>query len=178
MNMSHRPILKTNGFSLGCIRKKAASPTIHMCPPYLQETGSTEFCATCKTHKKLCSSPATHQAEPIPSTFSGAAFYDAKPAGRLGRLGASARLPLNVPILAPQHTSIRPQNRGSIGDPAPLTSLITIKRGNDLVTVAALFDSGSESSYFHPSLERLGVTKKLKQISTRDFIYGRQSRGS
>ena len=48
---------------------------------------------------------------------------------------------------------------------ACITSLITIKRGNDYVTVAALFDSGSESSYFHPDLERLGVTRKAKNFT-------------
>ena len=116
---------------------------------------------------KLCASPATHRSEPIPATFSGPAFYGAKPAGRLGRLAASARLPPNVPILAPQHTSIQPQNCGAIGDPAPLTLLITIEQGNYLVTVAALLDSGSESSYFHPSLERLGVTRKRKRFQLK-----------
>ena len=70
-----------------------------------------------------------------------------------------------MPILAPQHTTLTPENKGQIGVAACITSLITIKRGNDYVTVAALFDSGSESSYFHPDLERLGVTRKAKNFT-------------
>ena len=34
-----------------------------------------------------------------------------------------------------------------------------------MVTVAALIDSGSESLYFHPDLERLGVTRKPKKFT-------------
>lgn len=55
-------------------------------------------------------------------------------------------------------------NRGGLGDPAPLTSTLTIIDGSSRVKVGVLFDTGSESSYFHPSLERLGVTRQKKQF--------------
>ena len=75
-------------------------------------------------------------------------------------------------ILGPQHTSLTPENKGQLGSAASLTSLITIKRGGDLVTVAALFDSGSESSYCHGDLERLGVTRKAKNFTLETLSMG------
>ena len=75
-------------------------------------------------------------------------------------------------ILGPQHTSLTPENKGQIGSAASLTSLITVKRGGDLVTVAALFDSGSESSYCHPDLERLGVTRQNRSFTLETLSMG------
>ena len=45
-----------------------------------------------------------------------------------------------------------------------MTSTIIIISGSLRVTAVVLFDTGSESSYFHPSLERLGVTRKKKRF--------------
>ena len=75
-------------------------------------------------------------------------------------------------ILGPQHTCLTPENKGQIGSAASLTSLITIKRGGDLVTVAALFDSGSESSYCHTDLERLGVTRQHRNFTLETLSMG------
>ena len=43
-------------------------------------------------------------------------------------------------------------------------SVVTLKRGNNILTVSALLDSGSESSYFHPTLERFGVSRISKRF--------------
>ena len=59
---------------------------------------------------------------------------------------------LNLAIMAMQAgTSVQAENKGRLGDPAPLKSVITVKKGGDMMMVGCLFDGGSESSYFHPS---------------------------
>ena len=43
-------------------------------------------------------------------------------------------------------------NKGGLGQQTLLTSKITLKNGDDSVSVKVLWDSGSESSFFHPAL--------------------------
>ena len=44
------------------------------------------------------------------------------------------------------------ENRGKLGSQTLLTSEITLLNGDDSITVQCLWDSGSESSFFHPGL--------------------------
>ena len=166
---SSKQALKLAGTCLGCLRQKRRSGAPHSCPSW-SRTGP-DFCPTCQCHTKLCASPTAHTAVPIPPTFSG--FLANRPSGAAGpQRGAGRRRGPNVAILGPQHTSLTPENKGQLGSAASLTSLITIKRGGDLVTVAALFDSGSESSYCHGDLERLGVTRKAKNFTLETLSMG------
>ena len=67
-------------------------------------------------------------------------------------------------------TGLVPENRGGVGDAAPLTSVITIKKGQDIITVNVLFDSGSEASYFAAgNLERYAQTKKEKKFTLQSL---------
>ena len=127
----------------GCLRKKRGNGPPHQCPELFRKLITQSFCVKCGVHRKLCTSPTAHASVTKPATFTG--FLANKPARLTGHgPGGGRRQTTNVPILGPQHTSLTPQNKGQIGTATCLTSLITIKRGNDYVTVAALFDSGSE----------------------------------
>ena len=43
-------------------------------------------------------------------------------------------------------------NKGALGQTTLLTSWLTLRNGNDSIRVQCLWDSGSESSFFHPGL--------------------------
>ena len=148
---SSKQALKLASVCLGSLRQKNPKGAPHQCPTWFRDAQrSKSFCPQCSTHVKLCSSPAGHTAVPVPPTFTG--FLAGRPGSAAGSAqGAGRRWGPNVAILGPQYTCLTPQNKGQIGVAASLTSLITIKRGSDFVTVAALFDTGSESSYCHPT---------------------------
>ena len=95
-------------------------------------------------------------------SFSGAAFYNPWAPVLTAEDAASTDNTLNAAILTTKPGNLVPQNRGGIGDGASLTSYITLRRGQEVVTVGALLDAGSEASYFHPSIERFGVSTKKK----------------
>ena len=171
LTASSKQALKLASVCLGCLRQKNPNGAPHQCPSWLRNAQSGSFCPRCSTHVKLCSSPAAHTAVPVPPTFTG--FLANRPSSAAGPAqGAGRRRGPNVAILGPQQTCLTPQNKGQIGSAASLTSLITIKRGGDLVTVAALFDSGSESSYCHPDLERLGVTRQNRNFTLETLSMG------
>ena len=62
---------------LGCLRRKKSN-SVHKCPPYLMKASNAEgtFCASCKCHKKLCTSPNLHQAVTVPESFAGAGLME------------------------------------------------------------------------------------------------------
>ena len=158
----------------------------HVCPRWLYDETNAEFCQTCKVNTKLCDSPTSHAVTAIPQTFNGAALGSpavatpqgvAAPApGESQSQGGNSRRPddlqspppdhqLNVAILAMQAGEPPPaENRGQLGHPAPLTSQITLKKNGETMLVSALFDSGSESSYFHPDLERMATSRRRKRF--------------
>ena len=126
---SSKQALKLASTCLGCLRQKNSRGAPHQCPTWHRDPQkSKSFCPQCCTHVKLCSSPAGHTAVPVPATFTG--FLAGRPDSAAGSTrGTGRRQGPNVAILGPQHTGLTPQNRGSIGAAASLTSLITIKRG-------------------------------------------------
>ena len=67
-------------------------------------------------------------------------------------------------------TGLVPKNRGGVGDSDPLTSVITIKKGQEIIKVSVLFDTGSEDSYFAAGdLERYAQTKKAKKFTLQSL---------
>ena len=54
------------------------------------------------------------------------------------------------------------ENKGRLGDPASLTGWVTIKKGADVMMIPCLYDGGSESTYFHPELEPMGILRRKK----------------
>ena len=180
--------LKVKNVCLGCLRWKPKDMK-HACPRWLHEENNAEFCQTCKVNTKLCDSPASHGVTAIPPTFNGAALGspaiatpqgEAAPApGESKSQGGNSRGPddlqspppdhqLNVAILAMQAGEPPPaENRGQLGHPAPLTSQITLKKNGETMLVSALLDSGSESSYFHPDLERMATSRRRKRFQLR-----------
>ena len=158
----------------------------HACPKWLYEDSNAEFCQTYKVNTKLCDSPASHTPTAIPPTFNGAAL--GRPAvaapqgvaatapgesksqggnsrGRDDLQGPPPDHQLNVAILAMQAGESPPaKNRGQLGHPAPLTSQVTLKKDGQTMLVSCLFDSGLESSYFHPDLERMATSQRRKRF--------------
>ena len=51
-------------------------------------------------------------------------------------------------------------NRGSLGSASLLTSSLTLANGNDNITVEALWDPGSESSFFASDLLPFSVDRR------------------
>ena len=120
---------------LGCFKLKTGT---HKCPGYMSNGQSImkNFCTTCKTNKKLCKAPSLHTPSPIPATFSGhvsgRALHEEE--------GQAALWTQNC------------VNRGSLGSPSLLTSSLTLINEGDTITVQALWDPGSESSFFASDL--------------------------
>ena len=158
----------------------------HVCPRWLYVETNAEFCQTCKVNTILCDSPSSHAVTAIPQTFNGAGLGSpavAAPQGMAATApgesqsqGGNSRGPddfqspppdhqLNVAILAMQAGESPPaENWGQLGHPAPLTSKITLKKDGQTMLVPCLFDSGSESSYFHPDLERMETSRRRKRF--------------
>ena len=51
-------------------------------------------------------------------------------------------------------------NRGSLGSASLLTSTVTLVKGDDSITVEALWDPGSESSFFSAALLPFAVSQR------------------
>ena len=78
INCTHKAQLKALHMCLGCLRQKPAPPGVHKCPDWMTDPSKTltgqMFCSTCSVNIKLCSHPSSHQQQPIPVSFLGAAF--------------------------------------------------------------------------------------------------------
>ena len=128
---------------LGCLRNKRRNQ-VHKCPDFLKKASRSsgpQFCASCKCHKMMCISPNLHQAVTLPESFAGAGLMETE-----YTLVASSVVVNSSPW--PQQVL----NKGGLGQQTLLTSQITQKNGDDSVSVRVLWDSGSESSFFHPAL--------------------------
>ena len=175
LNASQKAFCSKKKMCLGCLRVKPAPPLQHKCPDWLRERSHPRFSEQCQVHSKLCAAPSSHAASPIPPTFSGAAFWNPRGASQIGQDPVRGNSKRDVAILAHYRNAnpgVVPQNRGRLRDPAPLTSVLTVRRGADLMTVGFIFNSGSESSYFHPDMERIGVTRRKKQFQLETLSMG------
>ena len=121
---------------LGCLKRKNKS--VHKCSPYLIKAPNAEgtLCASCKCHKMLCTSPNLHQAVTVPESFAAAGLMETDYTLVASSVGASSS-PWPLQVL----------NKGGLGQQTLLTSKITLKNGNESVSVRVLWDSGSESIY-------------------------------
>ena len=109
----------------------------------------------------MFSNPNGHKAEVIPTTFSGAALQR-KLIETVQDKTLNAAAVVQVPA---DTTRLVPENIGGVGDAAPLTSVIKIKKGQKIITVNFLFDSGSEASYFAAgNLQQHAQTKMEKKF--------------
>ena len=128
---------------LGCLRTKDGA---HKCPENLKEGGNLKyFCTICKLNNRICLAPATHTKSSIPETFLGHA---------LGR--ALHEEPGQAALWTKSCV-----NRGSLGSTSLLTSSLTLVNEGDTITVEALWDPGSESSFFSSDLLPFAVNKKI-----------------
>ena len=100
------------------------------------------FCSTCKLNKKFCRSPASHPSGFIPETF-------------VGHGGVDPEETDQVDVWSYQCI-----NRGSLGSASLLTSTVTLVKGDDSITVEALWDPGSESSFFSAALLPFAVSQR------------------
>ena len=139
---------------LGCLRFKKNKK--HKCPPYMSDGQLVHkpFCTTCKISTKLCKAPSVHAASPIPDTFS----------------GHVSGLPLHEEEGQVALWTQSCVNRGSLGSPSLLTSSLTLINEEDTLTIQALWDPGSESSFFSSDLlpfacHRRDVSFKLETLS-------------
>ena len=117
----------------------------HKCPNYYKEggQGSRYFCPVCKLNTKLCMAPTNHTQSFIPETFvDHAARLDYEEAGQAATWS---------------HHCI---NKGSLGSASLLTSSLTLINGDDTIQVKALWDAGSESSFFLAALLPFAVSQR------------------
>ena len=124
---------------LGCLQSKGPPGTPqHKCSPKISEGQALHkyFCIKCQTHNKLCKDPAQHARSAIPATFSGHVS------------GQPLQEEEEQVALWTQNCV----NRGSLGSPSLMTSSLTLVNEGDTITVEALWDPGSESSFFASDL--------------------------
>ena len=123
---------------LGCLKRKGGTDK-HTCSASLSEgqTFQKHFCIKCQIHSKLCKDPAQHTRSAIPATFSGHVS------------GQPLQEEEEQVALWTQNCV----NKGSLGSPSLLTSSITlVSITGDTITIEALWDPGSESSFFSSDL--------------------------
>ena len=124
---------------LGCLKRKGppGSPQ-HKCSPRVSEgqTFQQHFCIKCQTTTKLCKDPAKHAKSAIPATFS-------------GHVSGQPLQEEEAQVALWTHHCV---NRGSLGSPSLMTSTLTLVNEEDTITVQALWDPGSESSFFASDL--------------------------
>ena len=89
-----------------------------------------------KVHVKLCVNTNLHQVVIVPESFAGVGLMESD-----YTLVASSVVANSSPW--PQQVL----NKGGLGQQTLLTSKITLKNGNESVSVRVLWDSGSESIY-------------------------------
>ena len=109
---------------------------------YKEEGRNIYFCPVCKLNTKLCKAPTNHTHSFIPETFVGHGQLDHEEAGQAAVW------------------SYQCINRGSLGSASLLTSSLTLINGDDTITVEALWDPGSESSFFSAALLLFAVSQR------------------
>ena len=128
---------------LGCLRLKRGRE--HKCPDYFKEGGTAKrFCSICRVHEKLCRSPGSHPSESIPETFVGHGGVD----------------PETESEDQAAVWSYQCANRGSLGSASLLTSTLTLVKGEDTITIEALWDTVSESSFFSAALLPFALSQR------------------
>ena len=96
---------------------------------------------------KLCKAPTNHTQCSIPETFVGhSAQFDHEEAGQAA------------------FWSYQCINRGSLGSASLLTSALTLINGDDSITVEALWDHGSKSSFFSAALFPIAVSQRDQSV--------------
>ena len=140
-----RPPAKPYCFYCQVANKPPTSPLHYLseCPFVTCHSRSelvAKFCDSCKANVKFCVNPSQHTAVAVPDTFVGA-VVDLSPEFTL-----SAATWEEPPLFE------KSKYRGKLESQTLLTSEITLLNGDDSITVQCLWDSGSESSFFHPGL--------------------------
>ena len=144
---------------LGCFRSKGppGSPQ-HKCSPKESEGQPyrQHFCITCQTNTKLCKDPSKHVKSAIPATF-------------LGHVSGQPLQEQEDQVALWTHHCV---NWGSLGSPSLLTSTLTLVNEGDSITIQALWDPGSESSFFSSDLLPFSINQrkvrfKLETLSAR-----------
>ena len=106
---------------------------------------------------KSCVQANLHQAVTVPESFAGAGLMEID-----FTLVASSVVANSSPW--PQEVL----NKGGLGQQTLLTSQITLKNGDDRVSVRVQWDSGSESSFFPPSTAALCNPSKENLLQVRN----------
>ena len=122
---------------------------VHTGPPHLKEGGQQgrNFCPVCKLTVKLCKLPTTHTQSNIPEIC----------VGHAARLEHKDREQAST-------WSYQCINMGSLRSSSLLTSSLTLINGNDTIQIEALWDSGSESSFFSPALLPFAMSQRSQSF--------------
>ena len=65
-------------------------------------------------------------------------------------------------------------NRGALGRPASLYTVMTFMKGNQRVKVNCLIDGGSESSFYSPAIETLAIASKPRHFKIENLSMGEE----
>ena len=98
-----------------------------------------------------------HQQGKIPDSFVGAAFDTASVLGSLEDTILAA-------VWCQEPHFKEAENRGQLGEQAPIVTWITLVRGDESLRVQALGDGGSESSYYNPDIQEFAISTKKKSF--------------
>ena len=142
---------------LGCLRTKPrGNNPPHKCPEIMKKT--TSFCATCRTHVKICSSPNVHTAVSLPESFAGAA---------VGLAGTEYSLNASTWLYKPIFDM--GANKGCLGQTTLLTSWVTLRNGDDSIKIQWVWDSGTESGFFHQGLLPFALQQRKQSFKIETF---------
>ena len=137
------------------------------------------YCAICTCNILFCTDKAGHARHPLPEITTGcmAMTEDQLPTGDAGRDAGRDGQHL---AFAATLTEVRRQgmemlrglddatpgsvNKGGIGRPASLYTVMTLLNGEDRLRVNVLIDSGSESSYYCPAIEAMAVRSEPRNF--------------
>ena len=145
----------------------------HICirTAYKSEALKLVYCTSCQSNLLFCTDTAGHPRCALPATTQGclalASPLQLADAGQPHAFAATltqVRSQGMAMLRGLDDATPGSVNKGQIGRPASLYSVLTLVNGQDRLQVNILIDSGSESSYYSPAIEAMAVRSQPRSF--------------
>ena len=137
----------------------------HLCNRLGRSSGQLKivYCMACSCNIKFCVDQSTHAKSAIPETTAGCLGLTSDNLAFAATLKEVRRQDMQA-LKGLEDATPGSANKGNIGRPASLYSVITLVNGQDKLKINALIDPGSESSYYNPDIEAFAVRSEPRSF--------------
>ena len=168
---AQRAAVSKLGRCTDCLAKREDG---HTCTrtAYKSDALKLVYCISCQSNTLFCVDTAGHPRCALPESTQGCMSQASplQPAGEAGQPHAFAATLTQVRsqgmalLRGLDEATPGSVNKGQIGRPASLYSVLTLVNGQDRLQVNILIDSGSESSYYSPAIEAMAVRSQPRNF--------------